>query len=286
MVGIDSLVGALALEPVGPDRYRAGNAEAGAGVIFGGQLLAQSVVAARLGHDGKAVKTVHTVFARSGSPDAPVEIAVERKHAGRAFASSTVTIGQGDRLCARSVVLLSADEPDFIRHADPAPALAAPDGDGADGDGADGDGWQVRVVDDVDVADPDLVGPPELDVWTRFPGAPDDPVVDQALLAFATDAFLIGTAMRPHRGVGQAQAHVTVSTGVVSHTLTYHEPSPAREWLLLSHRSTYAGRGRCHGRANVFRADGTLVASFVQDGMIRPREPARAGSAQAGAARL
>ena len=48
--------------------------------------------------------------------------------------------------------------------------------------------------------DPDAVGPAELDVWTRFVGAPDDPVIDQALLAFATDGFLIGTAMRPHAG--------------------------------------------------------------------------------------
>lgn len=276
MVGIDSLVGSLDLEPAGPDRYRAANAQAGPGMIFGGQLLAQSVVAALVGQDGKSVKTVHTVFARPGSPDAPVEITVERMHAGRAFGSSTVTIGQGDRLCARSLVLLSADEPDVIRHAEAAPEVPPPgdgppggDPTGGDPTGDDPGAWQVRVVGDVDVSDPDLVGPPELDVWTRFPGAPDDPAVDQALLAFATDGFLIGTAMRPHAGVGQAQAHVTLSTGVVSHTLTFHEPCPARDWLLLSHRSTYAGRGRCHGRANVFRSDGTLVASFVQDGMIR-----------------
>lgn len=264
MIPTDSIVRALALESTGPDRYRAENVDAGHGVIFGGQLLAQSVIAGLAGHEGKSVKTVHTIFARSGSPDAPVEITVDRMHAGRAFASSTVTISQGDRMCTRSLVLLSADEPDFIRHADPAPVRPSPD----DSDPAEV--WQVRTVDDVDVSDPDLVGPPELDVWTRFVGAPDDPATDQALLAFATDGFLIGTAMRPHAGVGQAQAHVTVSTGVVSHTLTFHEPFAAGEWLLLSHRSDYAGRGRSHGRANVFRSDGALVASFVQDGMIRP----------------
>jgi acyl-CoA thioesterase-2 len=268
---LDGLLGALRLEPTGPDRYRAGNAEAGPGVIFGGQLLAQTIVAARAGHEDKGVKTVHTVFARGGSPAAPVEIAVDRMHAGRTFASSTVTIGQGDRLCARSLVLLSADEPDFIRHAEGAPDVPVPD----DGDRSPGGGaWQVRIVGDVDLAAPDPVGPPELDVWSRFPGAPDDPAVHQALLAFASDGFLIGTAMRPHAGVGQVQAHVTLATGVVSHTLTFHEPFSAGEWLLLSHRSTYAGRGRCHGRADVFRADGTLVASFVQDGMVRPMDSA------------
>jgi acyl-CoA thioesterase II len=166
-------------------------------------------------------------------------------------------------------VLLSADEPDFVRHADPAPPVPGPD-DCTPRVGHGLDGWDIRVVGDVDVSDPGLVGPPELDVWTRFVGAPEDPALDQALLAFATDGFLIGTAMRPHAGVGQAQAHRTVSTGVLSHTLTFHEPCPAGEWVLLSHRSSYAGHGRCYGSANVFRADGTLVAAFVQDGMIRP----------------
>jgi acyl-CoA thioesterase II len=254
VVAVDDLVRALDLESIGPDRYRAQNAEATTGVIFGGQLLAQAVVAALLGHDGKSVKTVHTIFARGGSTDAPVEITVDRMHAGRSFASSTVTIAQGDRLCARSLVLLSADEPDLIRHADAGPA-ASPPGDG-NGDGADAGSWQVRIVGDVDISDPDLVGPAELDVWTRFPGAPDDPAIAQALLAYATDGFLIATAMRPHAGVGQAQAHVTLSTGVVSHTLTFHEPFPAGDWLLLAHRSPYAGRGRCYGQANVFRATG------------------------------
>ena len=276
MPSINDLVGALALEPDGPDRYTAGNVQATAGVIFGGQLMAQAIVAGLAGHDGKRVKTLHTIFARGGRPDVPVEIVVERLHSGRAFASSTVTIAQGDRLCARSLVLLTADEPDFIRHADPFPVVPGPD-EGGPSDERTGD-WQVRIAGDVDINDPEAVGPPDLDVWTRFAGAPDDPAVDQALLAYATDGFLIATAMRPHAGVGQAQAHVTVSTGVVSHTLTFHEPAPAGEWLLLSHHSPYAGRGRSYGTAHVFRADGALVASYVQDAMIRPLAEGRTGT--------
>jgi acyl-CoA thioesterase len=267
---IDALVGALRLTPVGEDRYRAGNVDAGHGVVFGGQLLAQTVVAALAGQDGKRVKTVHTVFARGAGPDAPVDIEVDRMHAGRSFASSTVTIRQGDRLCTRALVLLSTDEPDLIRHADPAPAVPVPTDDAGGTDD-----WQVHIAGDVDIADPALVGPPDLDVWTRFRGAPDDPAIDQALLAFATDGFLIATAMRPHEGVGQAQAHVTLSTGVVGHTLTFHEPAPARDWLLLAHHSPYAGRGRVYGRADVFRTDGALVASFVQDAMVRRMDGTR-----------
>ena len=263
MVATADILRSLELEPTGPDRYRAANAEVGHAVVFGGQLLGQTLVAAAAGHDSKLPKTVHTVFARAASPDAPVDIAVDPVQAGRAFASSAVTISQGDRICTTSVVLLTADEPDFIRHADDGPPMKPPLDVEADGS------WQVRVEGDVDIADPDAVGPAELDVWTRFDGAPGAPLLDQALLAFATDGFLIGTAMRPHAGVGQSQAHRTVSTGVISHTLTFHEAIDAGDWMLLRHRSPYAGRGRSYGRADVFAADGTLVASFVQDAMIR-----------------
>ena len=127
------------------------------------------------------------------------------------------------------------------------------------------------IVGDVDINDPELVGPPELDAWVRFVGAPDDPATDQALVAYSTDGFLIGTAMRPHAGVGQAQAHRTLSTGVLSHTLTFHEPCPAAQWHLLQQRSSYAGHGRSYGRGDIFRGDGQLAASFVQDAMIRAR---------------
>jgi acyl-CoA thioesterase len=278
VVAVDSLLRSYTLEPIGPDTYRAESADGGYGVVFGGQLLGQSIVAGLAGQAGKAVQTLHTIFARSASPEAPLTITVDRMHAGRAFASSTVTISQGDRLCTRSLVLLSADAPDFIRHADPLPPLPGPED--CKPAGQHMAGWEIRIVGDVDISDPALVGPPELDVWTRFVGTPEDPALDQALLAYATDGFLIGTAMRPHAGVGQAQAHRSVSTGVISHTLTFHEPCSAGEWVLLSHRSSYAGRGRCYGRANVFRADGTLVAAFVQDGMIRPLQAPASGRSQ------
>jgi acyl-CoA thioesterase II len=268
MFAIDSLTDALALEPVGPDRYRAPNVWSPHGVVFGGQLLAQSVMGGLAGTEAMSVKTLHTVFARSASPDAPVDIVVDRLHAGRTFASSTVTISQGDRLCTRALVLLHVEEDDLIRHAAPAPVTAGPEESPPTGD--DSGSWQVRTVGGVDVNDPDLVGPPELEVWTRFVGAPEDPAVNQALLAFATDGFLIGTAMRPHAGVGQAQAHRSLSTGVLSHTLTYHEPVVAGQWMLMANRSPYAGHGRSYGQADVFSSEGHLLASVVQDAMIRP----------------
>jgi acyl-CoA thioesterase len=259
---------ALDLEPVGEGRFRAANVATGVGgVVFGGQLLAQTIVAGATVDPGKELKTVHTIFARGASPDQPLDIEVEAIHTGRALASATVTVRQGERLCTRSLCLLSAVEPDLVRHADQAPAAGAPEA--APSRGGEGEFWEVRVVGGVDISDPDAVGPAELLVWSRFPGSDESGVIGQALLAYATDGFLIATAMRPHRGVGQSMAHVSISTSVLGHTLTFHEPVDAGAWHLLVHRSPYAGRGRSYGRADVFTEDGRLVASFVQDNMIR-----------------
>jgi acyl-CoA thioesterase II len=112
-------------------------------------------------------------------------------------------------------------------------------------------------------------------------GAPDDLATNQAILAWGTDGFLIGTAMRPHAGIGQDQAHKTLSTGVVGHTLTFHEPFSVREWLLVAHECPHAGGGRSYGRAHVFTQAGRLVASFVQDNMIRAAAPAGASGRSA-----
>lgn len=267
MTTLDELLSVLELEPTGEGHYRGRNFSHGpGGVVFGGQLLAQTIVAGATVDPAKEVESVHTVFARGAAQDQPLDIQVEPMHAGRALASATVTVRQGERLCARSLVLLSAVEPDLIRHADAPPAVGPP----ADAVPSGSEGfWEIRVVDGVSLTDPDAVGPPELAVWSRFPGAEAGGAVGQALLSYATDGFLIGTAMRPHEGVGQSMAHVSISTSVLAHTLSFHEPVEAGRWYLLAHESPYAGRGRSYGRAHVFDEDGRLVASFVQENMIR-----------------
>lgn len=263
----------LSLEPAGAGRFRVANEGDPAvhDVVFGGQLLGQMIMAASVSTPGKSVRTLHTIFARAARVSAPTELAVEPLHDGRSFASANVTAWQGERLCARALVLLDAPDPDLIRHAAPAPRVAGPD------ESVDAGpsmlvfpGAELRIVGAVDTSSPDApVGPAELFVWVRYAGAPDDVASNQAILAFCTDGFLIGTAMRPHAGIGQAQAHRTLATGVVGHTLTFHEPFTARDWLLIAHESPHASAGRSHGRAQVFTRAGQLVASFVQDNLLR-----------------
>jgi acyl-CoA thioesterase-2 len=279
MTQLSDVLAVLDLEPDGDGRFVAGHLDEGHGVVFGGQLLAQTVVAAARTVPDKEILSVHNVFARGASVSEPLAVTVETIQSGRAFASVTVTTAQERGICTRAQVLLHAPDPDLIRHADPAPEVEDPEAIAARSNGGETSWWDIRVVGGVDIADPAAVGPAELRVWSRVPGAPDDQVTSQALLAYASDGFLIGTAMRPHAGVGQSMAHQTVSTTVVTQTLTFHEPFHAGSWLLLDHHSGYAGRGRSHGGAEVFTADGSLVASYTQDNMIRDFPQGRAPGA-------
>jgi acyl-CoA thioesterase-2 len=263
----DSVAEMLDLEEVGSGQYVAKNLPGPSPVVFGGQILAQTVAAAALSVPDKQIKSLHTVFARGGAPDAPLELDVEVLQNGRTFASLSLSVHQGDRMCTRSVALLHEPEPDLIRYGADPPSVSPSDQTPSRTGGHPW--WELRVVDDVDLQDPDQVGPPELYVWSRFDGVPEVEFAHPALLAFASDGFLIATAMRPHKGVGQAIAHVTISTNVVAQTLSFHEPFRADEWHLLAHHSPYAGRGRSFGRADVFTHDGRLVASYMQENIIR-----------------
>ena len=279
-MSVTSWPDAFRLQPDGPNRYLAssiGDPDRH-DVVFGGQIRAQMIMATAASGPGggKAIASLHTVFARAASLRSPLEIDVETIHDGRTVGSSTITVRQGDRLCARGLALHQSEDPDVIAHQPAAPDAASPDDAPEVGDspaaGLVAPGTDVRIAGGVDTWDPDApTGPAELNVWLKLP-VPPDPApagAGEALLAYATDGFLIGTAMRPHAGIGQAMAHRSVDTGVITHTLTFHRPVPIAEWLLIAHEGAYAGRGRAYGRAHVFHRDGTLVASFVQESLIR-----------------
>ncbi len=282
MASVTDLVEALELERIDEHHLVGDSVRMGPSpVVFGGQLLAQSIVAGASVDPTKDVTSIHIIFARAAEFGVPLEFEVDVMAAGRAFASSSVTISQGGKVRARSLVLLAAPEPDLIRHQSDAPGVARPIAGPPSGHGLDG--WEIGIVEGVDISDPEAIGPAELDVWTRFVGAPSDPTVNRALLGYASDGFLIGTAMRPHSGVGQSMAHVSISTTVNAHTLSFHEPIDASTWMLFSHDVPWSGRGRSHGRAQVFDEAGRLVASFTQENMIRafPEGAAPAAGARA-----
>jgi acyl-CoA thioesterase len=273
---VETFTEALELEPLGDGRSRVHSLrEIGEGdVVFGGQAAAQLLAAAAAVDPAKPVKAISALFDRAAVRHRPVELEVEVLRKGRSFTNVTVTSSQDGRLCARALVMLSLDEPDTIRHGATAPAVPPPedclpwDAYRVGGRGSVA-GRALRVVDGVDTSDPDAVGPAELRYWASLDEPAATRAQSQAFLPFATAGPDIGVAMRPHPGFGTRHAHARISTGILAHAVTFHEPFDAREWLLVAMESPYAGRGRSYARGDVFRRDGVLVASFTQDNMIR-----------------
>jgi acyl-CoA thioesterase-2 len=264
---VSDLVDALRLEQTGPHTYRAQNFEMGErGVVFGGQLIAQLIAAGATVDETKRVKSAHAVFARPVMVADPVELRVDVLQNGRTFGSATASLWQDGKERSRATILLTADEPDMIRHSSSMPEVASADETSPMGANPD-----VRVVGNIDILDADATGDPMIDVWFRRSGGVDGPgaqSIEQGLLAHSSASFLIGAAMRPHPGVGQSAAHAAFSTGIIAHTISFHEPIDLSEWHLLRSRSTYAGRGRAYGAGEIF-ASGQLVASFSQESMVR-----------------
>jgi len=262
------IIARFALERTGPAAYRGQSVDDDRRpVVFGGQIMGQMIVAAAMHEPEKQVKSLHTVFARAGTVKQPVEYALDQFHSGRAFGSIEAIAAQGDRVLSRGILLMDAGEPDVIRHQIPTLTVSGPHNHAPAAGGEPG--VEIRVVDGVDMMTTAVTGEPELNIWMRWRDVPVQFAVHQALLSWFTDPFLIGAAMRPHDGIGQEQAHETLSTGVISHTLTFHEAFRADEWLLIANRSQHAGGGRTYGDGHVFTEDGRLVASFVQTNMIR-----------------
>jgi acyl-CoA thioesterase II len=275
---ISTLPAILQLEEVDEHRYAGRPEHDGAhrNVVFGGQILAQMIVAAHVDRnlerpDAKEVKSIHAIFARAGDYTQPIEYEVERMHDGRTLGSDTVTFAQNGKVMSRGLILWSKDEPDLIRHTEHVemPKVAGPDDPGHKTDGRVFPGAEGRIVDGIDTwSDDEPLRPARQNVWTRYDHDYSVPV-NQAILSWATDGYLIGTAMLPHEGHNEGHAHKTISTGVVAHTLNFHDRFRADEWLLLANESIWAGRGRTHGRCHIWTQDGRLVATYTQDNLVR-----------------
>lgn len=273
----------LDLKDLGDGRYEASHPTddpEGRDVVFSGQILAQMIMASDAAAGGaKDVKSAHAIFARAGTySGGPMELRLESMHAGRAWASDTVTAWQGDRLLARGLVLLNTIEPDLIRHGPAMPDVPGPDDLAPDEHALVYPGVETRTLAAPDTVAPD--GTPATHFWMRGSESYDSVAANQAILAWCQPGMIIGLAMRPHADVVTiGEAHRTVSTGVIAHTCHFHERFDVAQWLLVTQAATYAGRGRVYGAGSVFTRDGQLVSTFAQDSMARgvdrPLDPSR-----------
>jgi acyl-CoA thioesterase len=272
------------VEPVGPHRYLGQHDAGDRAVIDGSQVLAQSIVAATKSCPTKVVRSAHALFAAAVDAAAPIELAVEVVREGRTVASARVVGSQGGRTKVDALVLLDVVQPDVVRRSAPLPDTTPPDG--AIPLHMPLDGREIRLVGVSDPNDPDQVGSPVLDAWLRYDDPPARDDLARALLAHFTGHLSISTSLMPHAGLGTAQSHKTLSTGVMSIGIAFHDPVSAAGWLLYRHESTSVGAGMSYVRGQVFGGDGGLVASFSQDGLIRGFVPEAGAEAIPEAKRL
>ena len=271
----------LQLEVKGDGRYGAphpADDPEGRNIVFSGQLLAQMIMAADHSVDGAHdVKSIHTVFSRAGTYEHPMDLVMDTTHAGRNWGSTTLTAYQNDRLLSRGLLLLNAHEDDFVRHSPAMPDVARPDDLDPDAESIGFPGTESRTVPgDAVAAD----GSPLLAYWVKADASYQSPAVNQAILSWSQPGPLIALSLRPHADVAKiTDAHVTLSTGVIAHTVHFHERFDVGDWLLVQWESTYTGHGRVNGRGRVFGSGGALVSTFSQDSMVRradrPLDPSK-----------
>jgi acyl-CoA thioesterase II len=240
-------------------------------VVEGSQMLGQAIVAAGRHRAGRRTVSAHMVFARAADDSKPLRFVLDELSSGRTFSTLRVDVLEDDRLCASGTLLLDQTASDVVRHEVEPPAVPGPDR--CQPLDMRVTGREIRVVDGAYTGDPGApTGPPIIDAWVRFERIPSDPYIHAGLLAQFTGHMSIAAALRPHRGVGQDQAHRTLSTAVNAISISLHSDIRADRWMLYHHVSTFAGDGMTHSECRVHGEEGNLLASFCVDSMVRTFE--------------
>jgi len=267
----DELVGVLAVEQVSESAFTGHSTTVPSRRVFGGQLLAQSVVAATMTVTPPAVPhSLHAYFVRAGRPDVKFQFAVTTLRDGRSFAVRRVDALQDNEIVTSMTVSLQTPE-EGLTHQDPMPArpdpddlpartpfLVSPDGPATAG------AVDLRAC-------PPVPGGASSSVWLRVNGSlPDDPVLHQALLVYLSDFAILHGAFVRHD-----VARTEVRTASLDHSIWLQRPARADEWLLYDSHSPSAAGARAVGRAAMFTQAGDLAATAAQEMLVRRLGPAR-----------
>ena len=267
---LDILLRLLDLERLELNLFRGHNRDIGSGRVFGGQVLAQALVAAGRTVEGRAVHSLHGYFMLPGDVGTPIVYQVDRIRDGRSFTTRRVLAFQVDEPGIEHGAALPDVPPpeelprelDLVRAmADriPAPLRAVYVQDRP---------IDFRPVAPVDPFVPDAREPVK-HTWFRAEGSmPDDPILHQAVLAYASDYGLLGTALLPH---GLSFMMRGVQAASLDHAVWFHRPFRVDQWLLYAMDAPAAAGARGFARGSLFARDGTLVASTVQEGLLRIR---------------
>ena len=284
---VSELIELLSLERLEDNLFRGQSRDIGTKYVFGGQVLGQALSAAQATLDdataaARDAHSLHAYFLRAGDIQAPIVYDVDRTRDGGSFSVRRVTAIQHGKViffCAASFQqaergaehqhkMPEVPQPEDIEPNRPLPPevlerlpvkvqrwLSR------------GGPFEFRHVYPRDELSPPK-RPPYQQVWFRLrENVGDIPAeLHQALLAYASDFHLLGTATFPH-GISYYTPNVQMAS--LDHALWFHRPFRADEWLLysLDSPSTQGSRGLARGQ--VFDRQGRLVASTAQEGLIR-----------------
>jgi acyl-CoA thioesterase-2 len=278
---VDRLVGLLDLERIEDNIFR-GVSHTDAHVrVFGGQVAGQALVAAgRTVSVERGVHSLHAYFIRPGDPRAPIVYNVDRIRDGQSFTTRRVVAIQH----GRAIFSLSASFqlPEVgLEHADEMPEVPAPEqlDDWASWAGRSTDAQasitRVPRAFDLRFITPPIwadgvrrrIGPQVRDqLWMRADGVlPDDALLHICVLAYASDLTLLWS-------VGAAHGHALgrdVMAASLDHAMWFHRPFRVDDWVLCDYTSPSAAGGRGLAAGRFFSRDGRLIASVVQEGVVR-----------------
>jgi acyl-CoA thioesterase-2 len=250
------------------------------GRVFGGQVLAQSLVAAqRTLQEGRDVHSMHGYFLRPGDMDEPITFSVDRIHDGRSF-STRRTQAYQHGLPILSMIASFQDANDGLEHqVDMPTGLPQPEDlpsvsellGGFDHPvakvWANGRPFDMRHVPSPVFLSVEGEHTAHQAVWLKTIGAlPDDPAIHRAALAYASDYTILEPIMRRH-GVPWVTPGLKMAS--LDHAMWFHRFGRVDEWLLYTQESPNARGGRGLSLGRIYSRDGRLLASVAQEGTIR-----------------
>lgn len=274
----------LELEPLEKNLFRGASLDLGYPQLYGGQLLGQALSAAsQTVASDRNTHSLHGYFLRTGNANLPVIYQVEHAHDGGSFSARRVTAIQNGQIIFSSIVSFHLSEEGF-EHQMRMPSVPGPENLPTKVDLIRK--WAHKVPKSIqqrlaiheliEVRPVGLQNPidqrlqePYQNLWLRASDRlPDTPAVHRNILAYASDIFLIATALLPH-DVSLWQQDIKIAS--LDHALWFHRHFRADEWLLYSMESPWSSHGRGLARGYFFTQDGQLIATVVQEGLIRKR---------------
>jgi acyl-CoA thioesterase-2 len=256
--------------------------------VFGGQVLAQALVAASRTVERRICHSLHAYFLLPGDPKVPILYEVDRSRDGSSFSSRRVVAIQHGRPIFHMSASFQVDEPGLEHQIDP-PAVPTPESLPSEEEIRQRyveripaeyrehflrkRPIEIRAIDRGDILSGEK-RPPRQAVWVRATGAlPDDLSLHQCVLSYASDMTLIDTALMPH-GIIWFERRIQLAS--IDHAMWFHHRFRADEWLLYVQDSPSASGARGLSRGLIYSREGKLVASVAQEGLMRLRTAERA----------